>query len=101
MEPGSDIHAITEKVRQESALVDRILQEMDRVGVGQRYMVERLIIGMLCGGHVPGGRSRAGQDAYREHVGADHTGQLQEASVHPGSSSRRPNGHAHLRPAHR
>ena len=25
---------------------------MDRVGVGQRYMVERLIIGMLCGGHV-------------------------------------------------
>ena len=52
MEPGSDIHAITEKVRQESALVDRILQEMDRVVVGQRYMVERLIIGMLCGGHV-------------------------------------------------
>ena len=52
VEPGSDIHAITEKVRQESALVDRILQEMDRVVVGQRYMVERLIIGMLCGGHV-------------------------------------------------
>ena len=52
MEPGSDIHVITEKVHEESALVDRILQEMDLVVVGQRYMVERLIIGMLCGGHV-------------------------------------------------
>ena len=47
-----DIQAINERVQQESALVDRILQEMDRVVVGQRYMVERLLIGLLCGGHV-------------------------------------------------
>ena len=47
-----DIQAINERVQQESVLVDRILQEMDRVIVGQRYMVERLLIGLLCGGHV-------------------------------------------------
>ena len=52
MEPSSDIHAITRKVQEESVLVDRILQEMDRVVVGQRYMVERLLIGLLCGGHI-------------------------------------------------
>ena len=47
-----DIQAINERVQQESVLVDRILQQMDRVVVGQRYMVERLLIGLLCGGHV-------------------------------------------------
>ena len=41
MEPGLDIHVITEKVHEQSALVDRILQEMDRVVVGQRYIEER------------------------------------------------------------
>jgi len=47
-----DIHAISERVQQESVVVDRILQEMDRVIVGQRYMVERLLIGMFCNGHI-------------------------------------------------
>ena len=41
MEPGFDIHVITEKAHEKSALVDRILQEMDRVVVGQRYIDER------------------------------------------------------------
>jgi hypothetical protein len=35
MEPGLDIHVITEKVHEQRALVDRILQEMDRVVVDQ------------------------------------------------------------------
>ena len=47
-----DIHAISERVQQESLVVDRILQEMDRVIVGQRYMVERLLIGLFCNGHI-------------------------------------------------
>jgi len=47
-----DIQAINEKVQQESALLDQILHQMDRVVVGQHYMVERLLIGLLCGGHV-------------------------------------------------
>ena len=47
-----DIHAISERVQQESLVVDRIMQEMDRVIVGQRYMVERILIGLLCNGHI-------------------------------------------------
>ena len=47
-----DIHAINERVQQESLLVDRIFQEMDQVIVGQRYMVERLLIGLFCNGHI-------------------------------------------------
>lgn len=48
----TDIHAISERVQQESLVVDRIIQEMDRVIVGQRYMVERILIGLLCNGHI-------------------------------------------------
>ena len=47
-----DIHAISERVQQESLVADRIFQEMDRVIVGQRYMVERLLIGLFCDGHI-------------------------------------------------
>ena len=47
-----DIHAISERVQQESLVVDRIFQEMDRVIVGQRYMVEQLLIGLFCDGHI-------------------------------------------------
>ena len=47
-----DIHAISERVQKESLVVDRIMQEMDRVIVGQRYMVERILIGLFCNGHI-------------------------------------------------
>ena len=47
-----DIEAIQEKIRQESAFVERLVDEVGRVIVGQRYMVERLLIGLLADGHV-------------------------------------------------
>ena len=49
---STDIHAISERVQQESLVIDRIIQEMDRVIVGQRYMVERILMGLLCNGHI-------------------------------------------------
>ena len=52
MAESLDIQAIDERVQGESVLVDRIFQEMDRVIIGQRYMLERLLIGIFCGGHV-------------------------------------------------
>jgi len=52
MQKSVDINAISERVQQESLLIDRILREMDQVIVGQRYMVERLLIGLLCSGHI-------------------------------------------------
>jgi MoxR-like ATPase len=52
MQNSIDIHAISDKVQEQGALVERLIGEMDRVIVGQRYMVERLLIGLFCGGHI-------------------------------------------------
>jgi MoxR-like ATPase len=47
-----DVKVINEMVERESAFLDRILFEVSKVIVGQRYMVERMLIGLLTGGHV-------------------------------------------------
>jgi MoxR-like ATPase len=47
-----DIEVIQEKIQQESAFIDRLLNEVSRVIVGQQTMVERLLIGLLADGHV-------------------------------------------------
>ena len=48
----SDVRAINELVERESAFIDAILAEVGKVIVGQEAMVERLLIGLLTGGHV-------------------------------------------------
>ena len=50
MEAG--IQVINERVRAESAFVQDLMAGMGKVIVGQRAMVERLLIGLLTGGHV-------------------------------------------------
>ncbi len=52
MENTSDIRQLNEKIHQASAFVDLLNLELSKVIVGQRYMVERLLIGLLAGGHV-------------------------------------------------
>ena len=52
VQASPDISALTEQIQQESLKLDRVLNEMDRVIVGQRPMLERILIGFLCGGHV-------------------------------------------------
>lgn len=47
-----DIKAINEKVAEESAFVDMLTMEINKVIVGQKDMVERLIIGLLGRGHI-------------------------------------------------
>lgn len=47
-----DLKAINEKVRQESVFVQSLTAELGKVIVGQRYMVERLLIGILGNGHL-------------------------------------------------
>ena len=48
----ADIAAITERVRCEGAFVQKLLGSVGRVIVGQTSMVERILIGILCDGHV-------------------------------------------------
>ena len=46
------VQAINEKVRQESGVIEKIVNEIDKVIVGQKYMVERLMVGLLADGHI-------------------------------------------------
>ena len=47
-----DIRAINEKIEKESAFVDLLTIEMNKVIVGQKHMIERLLIGLLGQGHI-------------------------------------------------
>ncbi|GGD81187.1 AAA family ATPase [Planktosalinus lacus] len=47
-----DIGALNEKIEKESAFVDILSLEMNKVIVGQKHMVERLLIGLLGQGHI-------------------------------------------------
>lgn len=47
-----DIKAINEKIQRESAFIDLLQMEIGKTIVGQKYMVERLLIGLLANGHI-------------------------------------------------
>ena len=47
-----DIRAINEKIEKESAFIDLLQLEMNKVIVGQKHMIERLLIGLLGNGHI-------------------------------------------------
>ncbi len=48
----ANIQAINEKVKQESSFVSALFMEMEKVIVGQKYLLERLVISLLANGHV-------------------------------------------------
>ncbi|HXV14175.1 MAG TPA: AAA family ATPase, partial [Candidatus Krumholzibacteria bacterium] len=47
-----EIQALNEKVERESRFVPVLQKSIQRVIVGQKYLVDRLLIGILCDGHV-------------------------------------------------
>ncbi|MBN2735837.1 MAG: AAA family ATPase [Spirochaetales bacterium] len=47
-----DVKQIGERVEKESALLTQIKKEIASVIVGQEYMIERLLIGLLCNQHI-------------------------------------------------
>ena len=47
-----DIKTINEMIQRESAFVDLLTSEVGKVIIGQKNMVDRLLIGMLCNGHI-------------------------------------------------
>lgn len=48
----TDVQAITQKIKESSAFVDEIFTEAGKVIVGQKVLVERLLMALLCDGHV-------------------------------------------------
>jgi len=47
-----DIKALNEKIQKESAFIDMLMLEVNKVIVGQKYMIQRLLIGLLGKGHI-------------------------------------------------
>jgi len=48
----TDIKSLNERIQRESAFVDLLQMEVGKVIVGQKYMIDRLLIGLLSNGHV-------------------------------------------------
>jgi MoxR-like ATPase len=48
----TDVRTLTEEIRQRSQFVDELLAETSKVVVGQRVLLERLLLALLCDGHV-------------------------------------------------
>jgi len=47
-----DMQALNDKIQETSAFIDDINHEIGKVVIGQRYMIDRLLIGLLADGHV-------------------------------------------------
>src|SRR5512143_155710 len=47
-----DLRAVSDEVQARAAFVEALLAETGKVVVGQRYLVERVLIGLVAGGHV-------------------------------------------------
>ncbi len=47
-----DIQAISVKVEKESVIIRKILAEIEKVVVGQRNLLEKMLIGLICDGHI-------------------------------------------------
>jgi len=47
-----EIQRLSERIYEASAFVERILNEISKVIVGQRYLMERLLVGLLADGHI-------------------------------------------------
>jgi MoxR-like ATPase len=52
MEHTTDIRLLNEKIEKESAFVDLVRQEINKVIVGQRHLTDSLLIGLLSNGHI-------------------------------------------------
>src|SRR5665811_278894 len=52
MDQTVDIKELNERIQRESSFVDMVSMEMNKVIVGQKHLVESLLIGLLSGGHI-------------------------------------------------
>ena len=52
LQPTVDMHALRERIESTATFVDKVRSEIGSVVVGQEYMVDRLLIGLLTDGHV-------------------------------------------------
>ena len=49
---SEDIRQLNEKIQYQAVFIDRLREEVGQVIIGQHYMLDRLLIGLLSNGHV-------------------------------------------------
>ena len=52
MEQTADIKILNEKIERESAFVDIVRMEMNKVIIGQKHLIDSLLVGLLGDGHI-------------------------------------------------
>lgn len=52
MQSYIDLQSITARIEQESGFIEKIKEQIGHTIIGQEIMVERLLIGLLCKGHI-------------------------------------------------
>ncbi len=52
IQKSPDMRALTDRIQESSHFIKDIYQELDKVIIGQKVMIERLLIGLLSDGHV-------------------------------------------------
>ena len=52
MDQTVDIRELNERIQRESSFVDLISMEMNKVIIGQKHLIESLLIGLLSDGHI-------------------------------------------------
>lgn len=52
MQTSADIQALQDQIALEGQVMERLLRETNKVIIGQQYMIERLLIGLLTKGHI-------------------------------------------------
>lgn len=52
MQETTDIRELNEKIQRESGFIDLLTIEMNKVIIGQKQMIDRLLIGLLSNGHI-------------------------------------------------
>ncbi len=52
MDQAVDIKELNERIQRESSFVDMVTMEMNKVIIGQKHLVESLLIGLLSNGHI-------------------------------------------------
>ena len=52
MDQTIDIRELNERIEKQSAFVDALIMGMDKVIIGQKHLVESLLIGLLSDGHI-------------------------------------------------
>src|SRR3954447_761282 len=52
MQTGEDIKLLNQKIEYASIFSDRLRSELSKIIVGQQHMIDSLLVGLLCNGHI-------------------------------------------------